>query len=65
MDKLLIKNGLLMTMTSSEPQIAAGEILVEGSTIAGIGPDLQAEGCRVIDEPRQQYEAGLRGGPGG
>jgi len=44
MEKVLIKNGLVLSMAAERPVISAGDILIEGSIIAKIGKSLPAEG---------------------
>jgi cytosine/adenosine deaminase-related metal-dependent hydrolase len=47
--RLLIRNGYVVSLDPEIGDLPRGDILVEGSTIAAVGPDLQAGDCEVID----------------
>jgi 5-methylthioadenosine/S-adenosylhomocysteine deaminase len=47
--RLLIRNGYVVSVDPDIGDLPRGDVLVEGSTIAAVGPDLQAEGCEVVD----------------
>src|ERR1700733_11356176 len=47
--KVIFKGGTVLTMDSKVPNLATGDVLVEGDRIAAIGVNLQAEGAEVID----------------
>ena len=48
-DRILIKNGIVLTQDPSLGELPQADVLIEGSTIAAVGPNLSAEGARVID----------------
>lgn len=48
MNKLLIKNGQLVTMNRNR-DIFKGDLLIEGNRISSIQPEIDAENCEVID----------------
>jgi 5-methylthioadenosine/S-adenosylhomocysteine deaminase len=45
----LFKGGIVITMDEAVPNLAAGDVLVEGDRIANVGADIQADGAEVID----------------
>jgi cytosine/adenosine deaminase-related metal-dependent hydrolase len=47
--ELLIRNGYVLTMDEAAGDIAGGDVLVRGRTIAAVGRDLSAPGAQVID----------------
>lgn len=49
MDRLIIRNAAIVTMDDDTPDMARGDILVEGGAIRAIGADLPAEGAEVVD----------------
>lgn len=49
MDRLIIRNATILTMDDATPDMARGDILVEGGVIRAIGADLAAEGAEVVD----------------
>lgn len=50
MEKILIKNGLVLSMASCSPDILKNDILIEGDKISKIGQNLPPEGVeKVID----------------
>ena len=48
-DRILIKNAIVLTQDPSLGELPRADILVEGDTIAAVGPNLSAEGAQVID----------------
>ena len=48
-DRILIKNGIVLTQDSVLGELPRADVLIDGDTIAAIGPDLSADGARVID----------------
>ncbi|HEX2153645.1 MAG TPA: amidohydrolase family protein [Acidimicrobiia bacterium] len=48
-DQLLLKGGHVVTMDSALGDFPTGDVLIEGDTIAQVGPDLEADGAEVID----------------
>ncbi|HEY4189938.1 MAG TPA: amidohydrolase family protein, partial [Candidatus Limnocylindrales bacterium] len=48
-DRILIKNAIVLTQDPSLGELPQADILVEGDTIAAVGPNLSADGARVID----------------
>ncbi|WP_328597341.1 amidohydrolase [Heliobacterium mobile] len=48
MNKLLVKKGRMLPMTTDVPRIQTVDILIEGSTITNIGENLPEEGVDVI-----------------
>ncbi len=48
-DRILIKNGIVLTQDPSLGELPRADVLVDGDTIAAIGTDLSADGARVID----------------
>jgi len=47
--RTLFKAGTVITMDSAVPNLATGDVLVEGDRIAAIGKNIQADGAKVID----------------
>jgi 5-methylthioadenosine/S-adenosylhomocysteine deaminase len=47
--RTLFKAGIVITMDSAVPNLAAGDVLVEGDRIAAIGKNIEADGAKVID----------------
>ena len=45
----LFKSGTIVTMDPSVPNLATGDVLVEGDRIAAVGADIQADGAELID----------------
>src|SRR5580704_3000559 len=45
----LFKGGAVITMDAAVPNIATGDVLVEGTRIAQLGANIQADGAEVID----------------
>ena len=48
-DRMLIRNGIVLTQDPSLGELPSADVLVEGDTIAAVGPNLSAEGAEVID----------------
>ena len=48
-DRTLIKNGIVLTQDPALGELPRADVLIEGDTIAAVGPDLAADGARVID----------------
>jgi len=46
---LLFKGGTIVTMDANVPNLATGDVLVEGDRIVAVGPDLKADDAEVID----------------
>ena len=47
--KILLKNGTVITVDKALGNFTKGDVLIEGSKIAAVGPNLQAEGAEEID----------------
>ena len=47
--RILIKGGTIVTMDPKIPNLAAGEVLVDGGRIVAVGVNLPADGAEVID----------------
>jgi 5-methylthioadenosine/S-adenosylhomocysteine deaminase len=47
--RLLIRNGYVVSVDPDIGDLPSGDVLIEGSTIAAVGPDLQVGDCEVID----------------
>jgi len=47
--RLLLKGGTIVSLDPQVGNLAAGDVLIEGKTIAAIGPSLSAPNARVID----------------
>ena len=45
----LFKGGTVITMDAAVPNLAVGDVLVEGARIAAVGANLMADGAEVID----------------
>jgi 5-methylthioadenosine/S-adenosylhomocysteine deaminase len=48
-DKKLIKGAIVLTQDASLGELPNADILVDGDTIAAVGPNLSADGAEVID----------------
>ena len=46
---ILFKGGTIVTMDANVPNLATGDVLVEGDRIVAVGPDLKADDAEVID----------------
>lgn len=47
--KILLKNGIVLTLDPAIGNFDQASVLLEGSKIIGVGPDLEAAGAEVID----------------
>jgi 5-methylthioadenosine/S-adenosylhomocysteine deaminase len=47
--RFLFKGGIVVTMDANVPNLAIGDVLVEGDRIAAVGVSLPADGAEVID----------------
>lgn len=47
--RTLFKGGTVITMDANVPNLAIGDVLVDGCKIAAVGPDIQADDAQVID----------------
>jgi cytosine/adenosine deaminase-related metal-dependent hydrolase len=47
--RILFKGGTIVTMDASVPNLATGDVLVEGDRIAAVGANLQAGGAEVVN----------------
>jgi 5-methylthioadenosine/S-adenosylhomocysteine deaminase len=47
--RTLFKGGTVITMDAAVPNLASGDVLVEGDRIVSVGANLQADGAEVID----------------
>src|ERR1700727_157587 len=47
--KFLFKGGTVVTMDAKVPNLAIGDVLVDGSRIAAVGANLQVDDAQVID----------------
>jgi cytosine/adenosine deaminase-related metal-dependent hydrolase len=48
-ERILIRNGIVLTQDPSLGELPRADVLVEDDRIAAVGPDLGADGARVID----------------
>ncbi len=48
-DRMLIRGGIVLTQDPDLGEMANGDVLIAGDTIAAVGPDLDAGDARVID----------------
>src|SRR5574341_470706 len=48
-ERTLIKGGIVLTLDKKVGNFHRADVLIEGATIAAVGPDLSAEGAAVID----------------
>src|SRR5690606_41410550 len=47
--RMLLKGGHVITMDPELGDLARGDVLIEGSKIAAVGPDLEADDAEIID----------------
>src|ERR1700744_6237872 len=47
--RILVKAGTVITMDAAVPNLATGDVLVEGDHIAVVGANIQADDAQVID----------------
>jgi 5-methylthioadenosine/S-adenosylhomocysteine deaminase len=57
--KILIKGGHVVTLDKSIGDLAVGDVLIDGATIAAIGRDLQAADAEIIDARAKLVLPGL------
>ncbi len=48
-DRILIKNGIVLTQDADLGELPRADVLIDGSTIEAVGPNLSADGAKVID----------------
>ena len=48
-ERTLIKGGIVLTQDDQLGELPRADVLIDGDTIAAVGPDLPADGARVID----------------
>src|SRR6185503_6324305 len=48
-DRILIKDGIVLSVDKQIGNFMKADVLIEGSKIAAVGPNLKAEGAEVID----------------
>jgi len=48
-NRILIKNGIILTLDKSVGNFPLGDVLIEGTKISAVGPNLIAEDAEVID----------------
>ena len=48
-DRILIKNGIVLTQDADLGELPRADVLIDGDTIAAVGPNLSADGAKVID----------------
>ena len=48
-DRILIKNGIVLSQDPAIGELPDADVLIEGNTIAAVGPNLSADGAQVID----------------
>jgi len=48
-DRILIKNGIVLTQDPNLGELPQADVLIDGDTIAAVGPNLSADGAKVID----------------
>jgi cytosine/adenosine deaminase-related metal-dependent hydrolase len=48
-DRTLIKGGIVLTQDDALGELPNADVLIEGDTIAAVGPNLSADGARVVD----------------
>ena len=56
-ERMLIRNGIVLTQDPSLGELPRADVLVEGDTIAAVGPNLSAEGAEVIALPEYEERA--------
>jgi 5-methylthioadenosine/S-adenosylhomocysteine deaminase len=55
----LFKGGAVITMDAEVPNLATGDVLVDGNRIAAVGANIQADGAEVIDASESIVMPGL------
>ena len=48
-ERTLIKGGIVLTQDKELGELPSADVLIEGETILAVGPDLPADGAKVID----------------
>jgi cytosine/adenosine deaminase-related metal-dependent hydrolase len=48
-NRILIKNGIILTLDKSAGNFPLGDVLIEGTKISAVGPNLSVEDAEVID----------------
>src|SRR5512147_2287183 len=48
-DRTLLKNGIVLSLDKKIGNFMKADVLIEGSQIAAVGPNLEAEGAEMID----------------
>ena len=48
-DRILIKNGIVLTQDPNLGELPRADVLIDGTTIEAVGPNLSADGAKVID----------------
>ncbi len=48
-DRILIKNGIVLTQDADLGELPRADVLIDGSRIEAVGPNLSADGAKVID----------------
>ena len=62
-DRILIKDAIVLTQDAALGELPRADVLVEGDRIAAVGPDLSADGAKVIDADRRHRHPGLHRHP--
>ena len=57
--RTLFKGGIVVTMDAKVPNLATGDVLVEGDRIVAVGPNIRADGAGVIDAAGKIVMPGL------
>jgi 5-methylthioadenosine/S-adenosylhomocysteine deaminase len=57
--RTLFKGGAVITMDAALPNLATGDVLVDGNRIAAVGANIQADGAEVIDASESIVMPGL------
>lgn len=47
--RTLFKGGIILTLDDNVPNLAVGDVLVQGDQIAAVGPSLEADDAHIID----------------
>ena len=47
--RTLFQGGTILTLDAKVPNLATGDVLVEGDRIVAVGPALPADGAQLID----------------
>src|ERR1700753_2384773 len=57
--RTLFKGGTVITLDETIPNLAVGDVLVEGNLITAVGPNLPVAGAQVIDASKSIVMPGL------